>query len=398
MKNAAMKALISNSGVVSALEYIKQADEITLKEQLEMVVIPAPSYYEQAKGKYVYDKFLEIGLEDVHVDEVGNVLGSIKGSCSDSCVVLAAHLDTVFPMETDLTIRREGKRIYCPGINDDTRAVAELLTIARAMKHAGLKGEKDIVFCANVCEEGLGDLRGVKHLFASRKDIASFVSVDNQHTGAIIYIATGSRRYKVVFSGPGGHSYGDFGIANPIHAMGRAIAKIAEFKVPDEPRTTFNVGVVSGGTSVNTISQNAELLMDIRSTDEGEINKLCTLFKQVINAAVDEENKRWGADATNCISAEIIEVGYRPAGVLPEDSEIIKAAVCANELLGIESILDIASSTDANVPISLGIPGITVGRGGKEYGVHTLEEWFEPEESYLGPQRDLLLILEMSNI
>lgn len=389
-----MEELTRQERVQRALEYIRRDDERTLREQLEMCQIPAPSYMEREKARYVLGKFREIGLEDVYMDDIYNVFGTIRGSGEGPRLMLAAHTDTVFPAGTDVTVKREGSRYICPGINDDTRAVAEILTIARAMKSADLRGEGDIVFCANVCEEGLGDLKGVKQIFGGAKRFDGFVTIDNPVTGGIIYTATGSRRYRVEFEGRGGHSFADFGLPNPIHAMGRAIAKIAGFRVPKHPKTTFNVGVVEGGTSVNTIPARASLLADIRSDSREELERLSTELERAVDEAVSEENSRW--ESLDAVSARIKLVGMRPAGSQSPDSKIVKAAWNAALALGIEPELRDESSTDANIPISMGIPAIAVGRGGNEGQVHTVQEWFEPADSYLGPQKDLLLILALS--
>lgn len=394
-----MDKLLKYNGVQEALKFLREDDERTLQEHLEMCQIPAPSYEEGEKAEYVRKKMVDAGLSEVHVDEVGNVLGTWKGTGNGPRIMVAGHTDTVFPRETDLTLKKEGERYSCPGIGDDTRAVAELLSLARAMNATGIRGEGDIVFCANVCEEGLGDLRGVKYLFgydnkASEEcpEVDAFVSIDNQYTGGVIYTATGSHRYEVTFTGRGGHSFQNFGIPNPIHAMGRAIAQIAEFQVPDEPKTTFNVGVIQGGTSVNTISGSASMLVDLRSDSEEELNRLDKELHKVIRQAVEEENARWDASKPQ-IKVQIEGRGVRPAGAQPKDCAIVKAAFRAAELLGIEPEYRYESSTDANIPISMGIPAITVGRGGEEDGIHTLQEWYEPKEAWLGPQRDLLLMI-----
>lgn len=394
-----MDKLLKYNGVQEALKFLREDDERTLQEHLEMCQIPAPSYEEGEKAEYVRKKMVDAGLSDVHVDEVGNVLGIWKGTGNGPRIMVAGHTDTVFPRETDLTLKKEGERYSCPGIGDDTRAVAELLSLARAMNATGIRGEGDIVFCANVCEEGLGDLRGVKYLFgydnkASEEcpEVDAFVSIDNQYTGGVIYTATGSHRYEVTFTGRGGHSFQNFGIPNPIHAMGRAIAQIAEFQVPNEPKTTFNVGVIQGGTSVNTISGSASMLVDLRSDSEEELNRLDKELHKVIKQAVEEENARWDASKPQ-IKVQIEGRGVRPAGAQPKDCAIVKAAFRAAELLGLEPEYRYESSTDANIPISMGIPAITVGRGGEEDGIHTLQEWYEPKEAWLGPQRDLLLMI-----
>lgn len=391
-----MQALLKNEKVLKAIQFIKEDDNRTLKEHLELCEIPAPSHNEKRRAEYVKNKFEEIGLDNIKIDEVCNVMGTIPGTGNGPVIMLAAHTDTVFPIETELKVRKEGNIYYCPGINDDTRAVAELFTIARAMKTLGIKAQGDIIFCANVCEEGLGDLKGVKHIFENPNSINAFVSIDNPVTGGIVYTATGSHRYEVTFRGCGGHSFADFGLPNPIHAMGRAINAISQFQVPKIPKTTFNVGIVEGGTSVNTISAACSMLVDIRSDSSEELDRLSLELKKVVDLAVQEENKRW--ESGESVAAEITMKGNRPAGVQPKDCTIVRTAWEAAQLLGIEPELRDESSTDANIPISMGIPAITVGRGGKEGKVHTIHEWFEPADAFLGPQKDLLLILGLAGL
>lgn len=392
-----MDELLKCTDVQEALQFLCEDDERTLREHLEMCQIPAPSYEEGEKAEYVRKKMMDAGLEDVHIDEVGNVLGTWKGTGNGPRIMIAGHTDTVFPRETDLTLKKEGERYSCPGIGDDTRAVAELLSLARALNATGIHGEGDIVFCANVCEEGLGDLRGIKHAF---KDMANghydgFVSIDDKNTSGIIYQAVGSERYLVTFHGTGGHSFTGFGIPNPIHAMGRAIAKISDFQTPKNPKTTFSVGVINGGTSVNVIAAECSMLVDMRSVDAGELEKLSVKFHQAVENAVQEENARW-EDKDNRITVTFEQKGKRPAGNQDKSCQIVQAANAANQALGMETLYIGAASTDANIPISLGIPAITVGWGGKGGGEHTIHEWYEHTESWKGPQRDLLLLLALS--
>jgi tripeptide aminopeptidase len=391
-----MQSLLKNETVAKAIQFIKEDDSQTLREQLELCGIPAPSHNEAQRAVYVRDKFNEIGLENVQIDEVWNVMGTISGTGTGLVIMLAAHTDTVFPSETVLKVRKEGNVYYCPGINDDTRAVAELFTIARAMKAGGIRAQGDIIFCANVCEEGLGDLKGVKHIFENPNAIDAFVSIDNPVTGGIVYTATGSHRYQVTFSGCGGHSFADFGLPNPIHAMGRAIHIISQFQVPKHPKTTFNVGIVEGGTSVNTIAASGSMLVDIRSDSDAELKRLDVELQEAVDTAVKAENTRW--ESSEKVAAEIVMKGNRPAGAQPADCLIVKTAWEAAELLGIKPELRDESSTDANIPISMGIPAITVGRGGKEGKVHTVHEWFEPVDAFLGPQKDLLLLLGLAGL
>ena len=424
-----MDELLKCTDVQEALQFLREDDERTLREHLEMCQILAPSYEEGEKAEYVRKKMVDAGLSDVHIDEVGNVLGIWKGTGNGPRIMIAGHTDTVFPRETDLTLKKEGERYSCPGIGDDTRAVAELLSLARALNATGIHGEGDIVFCANVCEEGLGDLRGIKHAFkdmskttVSQKTEATenvqasgktddmksftfanelenhydgFVSIDDKNTSGIIYQAVGSERYLVTFHGTGGHSFTGFGIPNPIHAMGRAIAKISDFQTPKNPKTTFSVGVINGGTSVNVIAAECSMLVDMRSVDAGELEKLSVKFHQSIENAVQEENARW-EDKDNRITVTFEQKGKRPAGTQDKSCQIVQAANAANQSLGMETLYIGAASTDANIPISLGIPAITVGWGGKGGGEHTIHEWYEHTESWKGPQRDLLLLLALS--
>lgn len=424
-----MDELLKCTDVQEALQFLREDDERTLREHLEMCQILAPSYEEGEKAEYVRKKMVDAGLSDVHIDEVGNVLGTWKGTGNGPRIMIAGHTDTVFPRETDLTLKKEGERYSCPGIGDDTRAVAELLSLARALNATGIHGEGDIVFCANVCEEGLGDLRGIKHAFkdmskttVSQKTEATenvqasgktddmksftfanelenhydgFVSIDDKNTSGIIYQAVGSERYLVTFHGTGGHSFTGFGIPNPIHAMGRAIAKISDFQTPKNPKTTFSVGVINGGTSVNVIAAECSMLVDMRSVDAGELEKLSVKFHQAIENAVQEENARW-EDKDNRITVTFEQKGKRPAGTQDKSCQIVQAANAANQALGMETLYIGAASTDANIPISLGIPAITVGWGGKGGGEHTIHEWYEHTESWKGPQRDLLLLLALS--
>lgn len=392
-----MKNLLKNERVAKALQYIKENDNKTLEEQLELCEIPAPSYNEEKRACYVKEKFENMGLENVKIDKVWNVMGTISGNGDGPTVMIAAHTDTVFPIETELKVKKEGDVYYCPGINDDTRGVAELITVARTMKSLKIKPQGDIIFCANVCEEGLGDLNGVKYIFKkSNYSIDAFISIDNPVPGGIVYTATGSHRYQITFKGPGGHSFADFGLPNPIHAMGRVINTISQFQVSETPKTTFNVGIIEGGTSVNTISASASMLVDIRSDSEKELNRLTNEMKNAVTQGVEKENEKW--NSTEKVTTEIVMKGNRPAGTQSEESAIVKAAWEAATILGIKPELRNESSTDANIPISMGIPAITVGRGGEEGKVHTIDEWFKPTDAFLGPQRDLILILGLAGL
>ncbi|MEM5591278.1 M20/M25/M40 family metallo-hydrolase [Niallia circulans] len=315
----------------------------------------------------------------------------LPGSGKGPSLVVCAHLDTVFPRGTNIKAVRKNGLIYAPGICDDGRGLAVVLTIIRALAVAGIKTEGDLIIGATVGEEGLGDLRGVKSLFESRQDIDGFISIEPGDPSRITYLGTGSKRFNVLFKGPGGHSFGNFGIPSPIHALGRAIAKISDLATPIEPKTTFNVGMIKGGTSVNTIAETAEMLVDLRSNSQEELEIIESKFLHLMEQAKEEENARWNVEAQ--VSLQIEKVGDRPAGSQDKNSVIVQAAQCATAALGFEPILDQASSTDSNVPIHLGIPALTLGGGGEGGGFHTLQEYYNPAGAYTGAQKILLTIL-----
>jgi tripeptide aminopeptidase len=287
-------------------------------------------------------------------------------------------------------VREKDGKLYAPGISDNSRGLAALLSILRAFPAAGIKTAGDILFCGNVGEEGLGDLRGVKALFRDHKHIDGFISIDSAGTGSIIFRGTGSHRYEITYKGPGGHSYSAFGLPSATHALGRAVAKIADLKTPQKPKTTFTVGTVRGGTSVNSIAAEASMQVDMRSNREKELSELEARFLDIVKAAAAEENARWGSDK---MTVQINRVGGRPAGSQPPDAVIVQAAWASAEAMGQKPKLAEAGSTDSNLPISLGIPAITVGGGGKDGRTHSPAEWFDPADAYLGPQRIFLTII-----
>ncbi len=385
--------LIKNPKVKRAFEYIKQIEPETIEEQIKITEIPAPTFEEEKRGLYFKQRFSELGLENVRVDAVGNVIGDRPGTggMDAPTLVLAAHLDTVFAMDTELKTVREGTVIKVPGIGDDGRGLTLLLAIAKTLEKQNIETVGKIIFVANVGEEGLGDLKGVRHLFnVSLKDkITHFISIDGTGLG-VTTGAVGSRRYRVTFAGPGGHSYGAFGMANPIHAVGRLIAKISEFQTPVEPKTTFSVGMIRGGTSVNSIAAEASFDIDMRSPDPYELAKLDKLFKLNAEAALKEENERWNNKKP--LSLDIKLIGDRPTGTQPQDSPIIKIAASVNKFMNIENDFGF-SSTDSNLPISIGIPAITIDGGGIGKGTHSLDEQWDSKDSHLGSQRALLIVL-----
>ena len=385
---------MESAAVRSALQTAKDNEPQTIEQQIRFCEVPAPPFNETARGLVLKRAFEEAGLENVRVDRVGNVLGDRPGASSRPRTVIAAHLDTVFPEGTDVRVKRDGAVLRGPGIGDDCRGLAVLLAIVRALRQARVETPRTITFVANVGEEGLGDLRGVKELFsATLKDqIDRFVSIDG--TGlSITNVAVGSHRYRVTFKGPGGHSFGAFGLANPANALGRAVAKIAEFEVPSVPRTTFNVGRIGGGTSVNSIPFESWMEVDMRSSDPAALAALDGKFQKAVDAAVAEENARWGKRQTITVVKDL--VGDRPAGSTPASAPIVQTAQAVTRALGFETRMS-EGSTDANVPMSLKIPAITISGGGRGSDAHAPSESFDTTDSWKGTQNAILLAIALA--
>lgn len=402
--NAAYRAIAGNKQVSRALELVRNDDAHTLAEQIEIAQIPSPSFKEQVRALDYARRLRELGLTDVTIDKEGNVIGVRKGSRSQPVLVLSAHLDTVFPEGTDVTVRREGDRYYGRGLGDDSRGLAANLSVLRALQDSKIQTVGDIIFVGTVKEEGLGNLRGAKALARDRPDIDGFISVDGldppEHepgaASSIVTQATGSHRWVITFSGPGGHSYENFGIPSAIHAMGRAIARIADLRTPDDPKTTFTVGIVSGGTSINAIAPEAHLQIDLRSNDAEELMKLEKHVMDAAEAGAAEENARW---VSKGISVETKLVGDRPVGKkAPVDAPIVQAAVQSYVTLKRPTPEMVAASTDANVFMGLGIPALTVNGGGIGFKAHSPDEWYSPVESWLGPQHIMLTALGLVGI
>ena len=386
--------LLQDATVKAALDAARANEPQTLMDQERFCEIPAPPFMETARGEELKRTFEQLGLQNVRVDRAGNVLGDRPGRAARPRLVIAGHLDTVFPEGTDVTVTREGDVLKGPGIGDDCRGLAVLVGIVRALNAARVVTEGTITFVADVGEEGLGDLRGMKALFGEtmKGEIDRFVSIDGTGLG-VTRIAVGSHRYRVTFKGPGGHSFGAFGLANPIQAMGRAIAKIGEFQVAARPKTTFNVGRVGGGTSVNSIPFEGWMEVDMRSSDPASLAAVDAQFHRAVEDAVAEENRRW--NHPNMVTAETELVGDRPAGNTPEDSPIVRAAVAVNRALGFPVNLG-EGSTDSNVPMNLGLPAITIGGGGRGQGAHSLDEQFDTTDSWKGTQRAVLLAVALA--
>ena len=384
--------MAGHAKVKAALDFIKADEARTLAEQKEIVVIEAPPFKEQARARDYLRRFVELGIGNARIDSEGNVIAIRPGTGKGPKLVISAHLDTVFPAGTDLTIKEKDGRLFAPGIGDDTRGLVEMLTMARALKAADIQTTGDLWFVATVGEEALGNLRGVRALFRDHRDLDGFISIDGDQPGRITYLAVGSHRYRVTYKGPGGHSFSAFGTPSAIHALGRAISKVADLRTPGDPKTTFTVGTVAGGTSVNTIASEATMELDMRSVRMPQLLEVERAVMAALKQAAVEENARWGSQA---ISVDIQIVGQRPAGAQRPDAPIVQAAMLALRAVGLTPVLEQPGSTDANTPISLGIPAMALGRGGSNGRVHTIEEWFDPKDAYLGPQKTLLTVLAM---
>lgn len=391
---AAVTALAQDRAVQAALAVAKDTEARTIADQIRFCEVPAPPFQETARGEVLRREFAQLGLQNVRVDRAGNVLGDRPGRAATPRVVIAAHLDTVFPEGTKVTVTRDGNILRGPGIGDDCRGLAVLTATIRALKEANVQTQGTITFAANVGEEGLGDLRGMKALFGEtmKGQIERFVSIDG--TGLhVTTVAVGSHRYRVTFKGPGGHSYGAFGLASPINALGRAVAKVAEFQVPRSPRTTFNVGRIGGGTSVNAIAFEAWMEVDMRSSDPMALSSLDGRFQKAMDAAVAEENNRWGQPGVITVTKEL--VGDRPAGVISEGAPIVQTALAVGRVLNLAVSLG-EGSTDANIPISLKIPAITIGAGGRGTDAHALTEAFDVTDAWKGTQNAVLLTIALA--
>jgi tripeptide aminopeptidase len=384
--------------VSAALDSIQAWQGWTLEQQIELNEIEAPPFMEETRGQDFARRLRALGYENVRVDAEGNVIAERPGTAAGPVVIISGHLDTVFPSGTDVRVRRDGDRLFAPGIGDDARGLAVVLTVARAFQAVRLQTTATVLFIGTVGEEGAGNLRGVRHLF--ERELAGrvgyFVSVDG--TGYdVVNAAVGSNRYTVSFEGPGGHSFGAFGMPNPAHALGRAVAAIADLEVPAEPKTTFSVSVLSGGTSVNAIPSEVAFDIDMRSEDPAELAALDARVRAAIEAAVASEKARWPrSDAA--LVARIDTIGIRPAGAQPVTAPIVATALAAARALGLESETS-ASSTDANIPMSLGIPAITIDGGGDGGASHAPEEWYEEtRDSYKGPQWAALIVAMLAGV
>ncbi len=385
--------IVKDKRVQAARKHIRATDQDTVADMLALVSIAAPPFGEGARATWVADRLRELGLR-VSIDEVGNVIAEPPEESTEPPVIVSAHLDTIFPEDTEINVRRSGTRISAPGIADNTRGLAALLAIARALHHAPVPTQHPIVYVATVGEEGVGDLRGVKHLFrpgSPFRDAVAFISIDGTGQRRIVYRAIGSRRLRVHVTGPGGHSWADYGTANPAHMLGSAISLIAKHEVPRQPRTAVTVARIGGGTSVNAIPAEAWLEIDLRSESTALLAEIETMVHSALEQALTEANSA-RKRGTAALQLDVRVMGDRPSGETSVNSHLVRVARAATRAIGSAPEL-VASSTDANIPIALGIPAITIGAGGESGGTHTLEEWYSNVGGAEGIERALLIVV-----
>jgi len=399
-RQTAAAPLQDDGRVTRVLEFLRSSVSATTEEQIRITEIAAPPFHEGPRAAYMKKLLTAAGLR-VTTDATGNVIGEFPGTSQDM-VMLSAHLDTVFPAGTDVRVKREGGRLLAPGISDNGTGLAALLAVAQAFREAKIKTKSSILFVANVGEEGEGNLRGMRVLVDAYKTHLKYViALDGSATEYVTTAALASRRVEIVVTGPGGHSWSDFGLPNPIHALGRGIARFVAGQVPESPRTSFNIGEIEGGTSVNSIPERASMKVDLRSESEAELGKLEAFLREAVQTGVDEEmaaaQDRGMAGSRSMLDLKITVLGVRPAGELPENSPLLAALLSADRQLGNQSRRE-RSSTDANIPLSLGIPAISLGAGGRSGGAHTIEEWYDPAGRELGLQRVALTLLGVAGL
>ena len=395
-----VSSLLQNKRVVQALAALEQLSSWTTEQQILLTEIPAPTFQESPRGEAIRKLFAGAGLR-TRTDSAGNVIGERPGSSRKDAVLISAHLDTVFPPGTCVKVRRDGRRLNAPGISDNGTGLAALVCLARALHTAKMRTQFTLLFAANSCEEGEGNLRGMRKLVETfRPRLRAVIAVDGAATDHITTMALASRRLEVALTGAGGHSWADFGMPNPVHALTRGVNKFLATRVPENPRTTFNVGVIQAGTSVNTICGRAVAKVDMRSESETELDRLEAALRKSIDAGVAEEMAT--AAEVGHASDPRIEVAYRslgdrPGGELPSDAPLLEAVRQADRHLNNQSRLE-RSSTDANIPLSLGIPAIALGGGGRSGGAHSPCEWYDPSGRELGLKRILLTALAISGV
>ncbi len=386
--------------VRSASEWFRSQESRFAEYQMEVARIAAPPFGEGTRSAWLADRFREIGLNNVETDKVGNVF-AVHPGYGNRYVALSAHIDTVFPAGTPLNVRQQGSRLYGPGVSDNGAGIAAMLAVAEGLQTTRIPHALPFVFIGNVGEEGEGDLRGMRHVFATprwKNSIAYSIVVDGAGSDTVVAEALGSRRFEVIVRGPGGHSWSDFGAPNPIIVLSRTIDVFSLTPVPGSPKTTFNVGVIRGGTSVNSIPESASMRVDLRSTSMAEIDRLERALRTALARAVATENQAAASQTARkpqAVQSEVVEIGNRPAGELTPDARVLKVIRAVDAHLGNAAQVQRAS-TDANIPLSLGREAIAIGGGGSGGGAHTLQEWFDCNGRDLGLKRILLTMLVLA--
>ncbi len=394
-----VRTLLARSEVQRALRFIEEDDARTVRDLIRLTEIPAPPFGEAARGRAWADLVRAAGADSVWTDAEGNVLALRRGRTPGRTIVLSGHLDTVFPEETDVRVRQRGDTLFAPGIGDDTRGIVAVITVLRALEAADVHTAANVLFVATVGEEGLGDLRGVKHLFrAGGPRIDAFISIDGTSDSRIVNGGLGSRRYRITYEGPGGHSWGAFGTANPVHALSRAtylFDQAADRLTSSGPRTSYNVGRIGGGTSVNSVAFEAWMEVDMRSESQAALMRIDSLFRASVQQALREQNDlRRRGDA---LTVKVELVGDRPSGETPATAPFVRRADAATRALGLTPELQI-SSTDSNIPIARGIPAITIGGGGRAGEAHAPGEWWINDNGPRGIQRALLILIAEAGV
>ena len=381
-------ALRGLPAVEAAFEVCAEEVERAMAEQIRISETESPTFAEKVRGELIMELLREYGLTDVVMDESGNVVGRRPGTGAGPVLAIAAHLDTVFPAGTDLKVTKDGALYRGPGIGDNASGLRSMLQVLRALNRAQIATTGDILFVGTVGEEGNGDIRGSKALFDGSRHIDGFIAIDSTDVGRILKGATGSHRWRICVDGTGGHSYADFGhVPSAIHAICRAGAKIADFKVPEDPKTTFTIGTIKGGTTVNSIAAHCEVEVDMRSVNNEALLQLEAAVLKAFDEAVDEENRCWNVvDEALKLKLTRTQIGNRPAGMRPDDCPVLQVSRAAQKCLGIELSKYICSSTDANAPMSLNIPSTCLCSGGRGMHAHSLTEYFEMVDTHLGPQ------------
>ena len=395
---AAVDKLTACETIKAAIEAVKRDDEKTLADQIAITEVEAPPFHEEVRAKDMVRRFEELGLKAT-IDEEGNVLARRAGTGNGPTLVLAAHLDTVFPAGTNPKVRKEGNRYLAPGISDDARGLAVILQVLRTLQEFKVETVGDILFVCSVGEEGNGDLRGSKYLFnKSGIQIDGFISVDGVNVNRVLRGATGSKRYRVHFDGPGGHSWNAFGTPSAIHAIGRAIAKISDIQTKTDPKTTFTCGTIHGGTTVNSIAAHVEMELDMRSAGANELDELEAQILPIFEQAAKDENARWGYKDEDGVKLTLEPIGHRPGGSQSDDVSVLQAARGAMVALDIPLYSYAFASTDHNIAVNKGVPATTLGGGGHEGFNHNVKEWYEPVDAYQGPQLAMLTSLVLVGV